>query len=180
MTVFKIRSDEAYSLVYHDVKQLSLKTPDRKALLRGLSSNTSVKNFWVESEGILEGKQPIPDISRLSGFDMVVSPRAYNTLQPVLAGYGEFLVVPFKGEIYYLFRCLNRVDKVDPDNSSLNEYNEAIGLKFLPGDVEGQLIWATTYGVTRGLFCGAELKKIVQDAGLTGLVFDEKLTSWVP
>jgi hypothetical protein len=174
MTIFKIHNDENYSLLYPDFKKISVKTSDRKAFNHALFSHESFGDLWVELEGIVEGNKPLGDISYISGSGIVLSSAAYVVLGSVISSYGECHSVVHGGELYQLFRCMNRID-VDNSLCETNDYDDVIKLGFHANSVQDQVVWVTEFDKYNGLFCGDKLREIINCAGLTGLRYGEAL-----
>lgn len=177
MTVYKILSDPAFALVYPDFATISLRTPDRAGFLLAKSGKEPFGNAWVESPALLDEGKTIPDISRLSGPHLVFSPAARDCVAGLLNELGEWLPVVLGEATYWLFNCQNQIDEVDEHASRLDEYEEIQALGFLPEQVAGQIIWCTTYGVGRGMFCTDRLRDLVESNALTGLCFSRDLTA---
>lgn len=175
--IYKIHSNDSFTTIFPDMKEISIQTPDREAFLKAKNTGAGFEGSWVELDGILEDKKPLPDISRLTGQNMVFSPRAYDLLSEELEKYGEFLPVLLNGEVYKFFRCLNLIDKVDLNNSCLNNFDEAEKMHFISDDVNDQLLWSTKYGKERGLFCSDIFKNLIEENNLTGLSFNDNLIS---
>lgn len=178
MQISKIHSDNDFAQVYPDFINISIKSPEQRVFLAANRNESSFGCSWVELEGIIENKsKPIPDLSRLSGADLVLSARAYMALKETLETYGEFYKIPFKGESYYLFRCLNIINKVDEEKSQLDDEDEIVELHFRNKDVDSQLIWSTQYGYGGGLFCSQKFAEILDQMQLTGLRLNQNLAS---
>jgi len=175
--IYKILSAPNLGTLYPDFKQISLQTTDRKRFLAAKGGNGRFDDSWVELDGLLEDGTPVADISRLSGFQMVLSPRAQQALLPQLAELGECLPLTFGGETYQLFNCTLELDAVDEANSRLNDFDEIISLSLDPERIGGQLLWGIRFGVGRGLFCGEAFKQQVEAAGLSGLSFSTDLAA---
>lgn len=173
--IYKILSDAKFGCLYPDFKQISLLTQDRKGFLAGKSGKRPFNDSWVELEGIAENGDNAPDISRLSGFHMVLSPNARNVLAPLLEELGEFLPLTLRGEHYHLFNCDHTLDAVDQQRSTLNEFDAIENLKLDENKVQGETLWGIRFGNSRSLFCNTAFKQQVEEAGLSGLTFTTDL-----
>lgn len=178
MTIYKIHNDGGFAEVHPDLKNISIKSPDRQIITSAIREFSSYNGGWVNLEGIIEeNSKPIPAITRLNGPDLVLAPAAYEYMHEELSEYGEFYDIHLKGESFHLFRCLNRIENIDKANSSLNEFDEIVTLGFLPEDIKGHLIWTTSFDGGEGLYCSKKFKALVNEKSFSGVEFDVDLAS---
>lgn len=115
---------------------------------------------------------------------LVLNKKAFDILQPDLSDYGEFLPVNVEGIEYYIFNVLDYVgdDCIDHDKTEPEIFEgEVIGIKKLVFDdnhLGKHLIFKTSYDNFGNVFCQDELKKIIEDNNLTGILFSPKLGIW--
>jgi len=159
---------ESYELI--DIYDFSLK-------------NISFKQWWGNVKTGFTAidddlKATIPDISRWIGATLILSPRAYNILNPLIDSYGEFLPVQCYGETFYIFNCLT-LGKADETMSEKSFFEgEVIGinkLTFEKNDILDKPIFKTTYTNCLDIFCNNDIKNIIQKNKLNGVIFNESL-----
>lgn len=178
MPTYKILSNNKnYATVYPDIASISVETSNPDLFFENHRKYLPLAEAWVELEGKVEGSKDIPDISRTSGFDLVLSGNAYKALQPSLSDCGEFLGVLINGEKYHLFRCLNKIKTVDENNSQIGDFKEVIKLAFKPEDTKNQIIFANKFGINRSLYCDDSLKSLIDSSSLTGIIFSKDLAA---
>jgi len=145
--------------------------------------NMSLKKCWGKIEtGFTaiddDPKATIPDISCWIGATLILSSKAYNILNPLLGSYGEFLPVQCYGDTFYIYNCLT-LGKVDELQSKQRFFeSEVIGvikLTFETNDISSKPIFKTTYTNCLDIFCNQNIKNIVQENELTGVIFSEDL-----
>jgi len=97
--------------------------------------------------------------------------------------YGEFLPIFCEGIPYYLFNVLKQVDEtiIDLDKSEREiEDDIQVGLhklQFIESKLTNTLVFKTEYDTFLNIYCGDEFKHLVENAGLTGILFKLDLAS---
>lgn len=123
-------------------------------------------------------KATIPDISCWIGATLILSPRAYSILNPLIHSYGEFLPVQCYGETFYIFNCLT-LGKVNESQSEQRFFEgEVVGINkliFEANDISDKPIFKTTYTNCLDVFCDENIKNTVQQNKLTGVIFNTNL-----
>lgn len=120
-----------------------------------------------------------PDISVWNMSCLVLSDRAYKTLEPMLCSIGEFL--PLKNN-FYLFNCLSTVsdDAIDQSRTAFNIENNDINhipksLGFIPNKIAGKVLFKPGFAENSFLICQNEFKRVANENKLSGVIFEEGL-----
>jgi len=147
--------------------------------------NMQLKKWWSGVESAFKTiadkpEAPIPDICTWLGASIVLSPKAFTALSELLSPYGEFLAVTCASKTYHIFNCLT-LGQVDEINSAqIIENGTSMGvekLAFNAVDVDGKIAFKTQFNHCMDLFCNESLKQKVEEAALTGIIFDENLAA---
>lgn len=122
---------------------------------------------------------PIPDIAKWINATLVLSPKAVAAIGEVLARNGEFLPINIAGQNFHIFNCLTLMG-VDHTRCEKAFYDgEEIGWKtiaFKESDVTKTIIFKSRDQGCLDLFCGDELKNLIEKHQLNGVAFDQSLT----
>lgn len=118
-----------------------------------------------------------PDVSFWGSF-LVLTPKAYTALQPVLQDDGEFLPVQADGDDLYFFNCLS-IGKEAADQC-LKKYEDGYecGLEtlvFNDTDISTKAIFKSKLEGCRALYATDRLKQRFEASDLNGIIFDDDL-----
>lgn len=146
--------------------------------------NLSLSENWqnITSEFIqadAKGEHPIPDVSLwLTGASLVLSSKAFSVLETLLSPFGEFLPVLCNNENFYIFNCLTLAEADPTQSEHIFQDGHIVGelkIGFDKKEVYGKLIFKTKFNACRDIYCGAEVKRIIESNKLTGVKFSPKL-----
>jgi hypothetical protein len=142
-------------------------------------------SFWEQlSFPVLHPELPCGDFYGFGNAGIVFTKKAYDVLYDYLSIYADFLPILFNGDTYYLLNttnCINVLDdsktewNINDDGSrtSINKY------KFLPHRFTEDIIFKIQedmnydFTVLWGDDPEFDLKEIIKEEGLKGLVFEE-------
>jgi len=192
MTMHRIRADRDNFLMFYITPQ-ELRSKMGRTCRYNIDRTPKAQPDWVTPDAVfkqdpqMKGADKLPDISYWTTSHMVLNQKAYNVLSSHLKPYGEFLPVNVEGKPYYIFNTLKLVDEsfINLDMSEREfegegELKMQVGLhklKFKEVRLKDTLVFKTEYDTYLNIFCGDEFKKMVEMAGLTGLLFKEDLAS---
>lgn len=108
----------------------------------------SVPDHLEEGESRAAGWKPPPveqvdpnleesDFSMPDSGALIVNPRAYEVLRPLLEEAGEVLPVLHQGETYHFLHVTRYVDALDLEAVKLNRIGEVKRYAFIPGKLAG-------------------------------------------
>lgn len=186
MTVYKLRADRSHYLnVYISPDEIEAKLGDYFLLDESLWSE-----FWKPVEATFQDdsdKKNVtlpPDITMwYTSNNLVVSQKGYDALRDVLQPYGEWLPVTCAGNQYWLLHTTKKtdMDAVDLKQSDRfveqGDFVELKKLVFKDEAVNDLLVFQTPYSGYRNLYCTETFKTLVENAGLSGLIFSDDLVS---
>lgn len=122
----------------------------------------------------VEGKKPIPDFA-MGYVVRCCSEKARRTIAPLVKGQVEFLPLTTPVGTYYEMN-IQRIECLDVERSTVKRFKDGgilrvIKYSFLWDCLEGQhIFWAKGIG-TYPTFVSDEFKRLVEENGLTGLLF---------
>ncbi len=172
-----------FTLLITDVMDIVPTGVNPREVMKFNYFNISMKDWWSGLTASFKNIEndppaPIPDISGWRGGSLVLSKKAYDCLNELLAPHGEFLPVDCDNEEFFVFNCLT-LALVDEKNSEQNIMDGTfMGIKkivFNPLDLPGKPIFKTKYDRCDGLYCGDEFAQLVKDCGLTGIELRRRL-----
>ncbi len=137
-----------------------------------------LKARFTTQEGLPD--RPIPDLATWVEASVVLSAKAYDALHEYLSDYGEFLEISVDGNPYYIFNnhVFGLPDEINSKKEILDGENVGVEkLSFNSIDTENKLTFKTKFDSCSNLYCNEAFKKIVEDSGLTGIVFSEDFTN---
>ena len=133
--------------------------------------------IWF-SDDLSDASDVDGDFIKFRGGAPALSAKAYNLLQSQLEKYVEFLPVTIEGETRHLINVITVLPLMDAAKSIFKIYNDGkIGAcqhAYLNEPESGQLIFKVN-GYFPRIFINEELKRIIEEAGLTGVVIREYL-----
>lgn len=115
----------------------------------------------------------MPDISENFG-RLFLSEKAYSALKELLSASGEFLPVTYEGGEGYLFNPLltaEQCDAVDPKLTTHDQHGNLEHFGFMQEKLKDAPIFKTELDTFKGIFCAEEVKRVCEDAELTGVTF---------
>lgn len=181
MTAYKIKYDfeNYYSLIIKNA-ELGLKMPHYSPRFQA----TSRREEWVApnasfyaSSGYSSNSVSLPDITTWMTGLLVLNQKSYDCLNTILARSGEFLPIQADGVDYYLFNTLSVIDDChiyktkavsDPD-----VYDGLTNILFDDVATEKLAVFKSTIDHCLFAFCSDQLKALVEENDLQGLIFEE-------
>lgn len=164
-----------------------LKALGRKTFSSFARKNISLKDVWVDFEARIDppdGEFTVetpPDLTLWGSKPvLVINQRAFDALEPVLKGYGEFLPAPCNGEPYWLFNSLTPKSADSTTSEAIVEDAMQVGLKslnFSEATIAGAPLFKTDFDLFTSLFCDEYFKKLVESNNLQGLEFRTDLAT---
>jgi len=141
--------------------------------------------FWLDDQEHSADK--LPDISYWTTSHPVFNQKAYDALASHLGSYGEFLPVSVDGNSYYIFNVLNvlnesviNLDMSERKFETMDGFAMQTGLhklQFIEDKLDDTLVFKIEYDTYLKVYCNDEFKRLVEDAGLTGILFKLDLAS---
>jgi hypothetical protein len=182
--IFQLKNDfeKTYSLLIDGV-ELHTKMPTYKprffAKARLQEWVQPEASFYPSSnfEGLAE---ELPDLTIWATGVVVLSPKAYGVLSSELSRSGEFLPISIHGVTYYLFNTLYIIPDEAMDKSKAVEVIDT-GVHFGQTNIifdetflanEKVLVFKSDTNKLLHSFCTEDFKKIYEDHGFKGLVFE--------
>ena len=188
MTVYKILTDKENFRIFNlDLEELFSELGEDFDF-NFPSMGVYVKDSWKtlkKGEFIQTPEYPdaieTPDISEWQSGDLVLSDKAFSLLHKYLSDYGEFLPVQCNNDNYYIFNILNIMNVVDM-NDSEQDIDQGIymginKLSFKEDLLADTLIFKTKFDNLTGVYCTDTFRDLIDELGLTGLLFTDDLTS---
>lgn len=137
-------------------------------------NNLSLKDFWPDiATGfaeIADQENLPPDITTWINATLVLSPRAFRYLGDMLTPFGEFLPVHVGDSTYQIFNCLTVAEVVESESDETK-------LVFDEKSISGKLVFKSTFQKCIDIFCGEQLKNVIEELELGGVVFDTRLAT---
>ena len=124
---------------------------------------------------------PASDFSRLGG-GYVFSERAAEALGDLLLGRGELLELDYGEAVYFVFNVTRSVDALDEERCQI-EYlpsgriMEINRFEFIPERLAGETIFKLPQRPGRWVFVTDPFIRRVEEAGLTGFLFERRVWS---
>jgi hypothetical protein len=135
---------------------------------------------FYRSENCEGAEGVLPQVTTWSAGVLVLNPQAYEVLGRYLATSGEFLPLSINGETHYLFNTLYVVPNAAIDDSKavevidtgvhLGQQNVTFDEDFLRS--ENVTVFKSNTNKLLYSFCTDEFKKIYDENGFKGLIFD--------
>ncbi len=122
-------------------------------------------------------KKNLPDICDVQG-RLFLTPKAYEVLEPLISGDGEFLSLIYeKGEAYFFtpLRVAEQVGALDTALSKRNEWGDLENLAFHEDKLNDWSVFRCEYNHFQTLQCQQHVKDAVENANLKGLCFTPEL-----
>jgi len=192
MTIYRMRSDHDNFMVFN-LTPTELRSKMGRSFRYFINRTPQPQPNWVVPDATFRkiSEFPkagnLPDICDWVGVHPVLNQKAYDVLVNRLESYGEFLPVSIEGIPYYIFNILHLVEEsfIDTDKSEREFEGEGenrmqVGLhklKFKEDLLTDTLLFKTEYDTYLNVFCGDDLKNIIEDTGLTGVLFKPDLAS---
>ncbi|EKA7356432.1 hypothetical protein [Vibrio vulnificus] len=188
MTVYKVTDNHIEFQTMSTTPSMIAKQLGNVDLIENIllqpSENTSLTNVWkdvdIQFEDVLTKNSVLPDISLWLRMFLVLSPKAFRSLEEELSVAGEFLSIRFLGEQWYLFTPL-LFGSEDKDHCIEKiEYGCYAGLEqlvFCEDDVESKVLFKSTLEGPSSLFCTDRFVDMCKSQNLKGLNFTTELTS---
>jgi len=141
------------------------------------------KSFDISFENLGRSKKIVmPDIMIRNG-RLFFSANAHDVLAPAIDEYGEFLPITYNGTSGFLFNVLSvadDVDAVDQKLSTKNEFGEVQSLYFDETRLKNRSLFKTAFDNYLGIYCDGNLKKIIEDNQLKGIIFSNDIGNIFP
>lgn len=141
------------------------------------------KSFDISFENLGRSKKiAMPDIMIRNG-RLFFSANAHDVLAPAIDKYGEFLPVTYNGTSGFLFNVLSvadDVDGVDEKLSTKNEFGEVQSLYFDETRLKNCSLFKTAFDSYLGIYCDGNLKKLIEDNQLKGIIFSTDIGNIFP
>lgn len=123
------------------------------------------------------GPLPASDHSNLGGVVPVVSRRAKDRLEAVLAPHGEFLPLLTTVGEYYAFNVTTVLNALDEDASELLRFAsgrimDIVTYRFNPGSLEGAIIFRLAQMARRYVYVTDRFVGLADEHNLTGIDFE--------
>lgn len=134
-----------------------------------------VPMFWASDEGL-----PVPDLAEEAG-GLVLNQRAYEALNDLLAGHGEFLDMQVQGVgAHWLFNVTSMSDALDESASELKYFRsgrimDVERYSFDADKLVGETVFRLSQLPAGRLYCTDAFKLRVEESELRGLEF---VTVW--
>lgn len=187
MTYYRIKPDlKTYGWFEFDYQKM-LKVLGRKTYSGFTQRDGSLAEHWTDFEGRFEAPDgefaPLatPDISTWSaGPHLLLSPKAYDLLQAILAPWGEFLDAPSNGTHYRVFNCrTTRPANPITSKAKLEDGVQVVleSLNFKPSQIDGAPVFKTDFDYHASLYCDEQFKDLIESHGLKGLTFRADLAT---
>jgi len=121
----------------------------------------------------------VPDLAEVDG-KLFLSETAYSRLKNELASTGEALPVTYDGGTGYIFNILAIADDsngVDELQTGYDKHGNLSNFGFHE-DVMGKVaVFRTKLDHYLGIFCNAAFKTMVEESGLTGILFRNEVAN---
>lgn len=116
----------------------------------------------------------LPDISENFG-RLLLSQKAYSSLEPLLAPCGEFLPINYgekqSGYIFNPLLTAEQFDAVDEKLTTHDQHGNLESFSFKEAQLADAAIFKTQLDAFKGIFCNEAIKQTCSAAGLTGVHF---------
>ncbi|MGI9283565.1 MAG: hypothetical protein ACR2PX_28655 [Endozoicomonas sp.] len=172
MTIYKVLSDDNYSELFPDVVSMVQKLNNLHEFMDADRNLKPKRPHWAIHEGIVEGKQPLAQISMPHLRQLMLSDAAKTAIGEEISSYGEFLPVTYKGANWHLFNLLNPIE-ADQESSILNKHEEVESISFKDKDVDGQILWSSPFGNHSEIYCSQRFVDLVESSSLKGVRFQQ-------
>jgi hypothetical protein len=184
---YKLRFDRSQHLVF-DVSPDVLEQAFGEDYFFMLDED-SWQDFWkpieVQFYNDSDSKKILtpPDITLWFTDQLVLNEKAYNSLQIMLAPYGEFLPVTCEGIAYWILHVTQKtgMDAIDDEHSmrlvEASGFVDVKQLAFKPSAVNSLPLFKSEYDGFKNLYCSETFKQQVESCNLNGLVFSDTLAS---
>ena len=126
----------------------------------------TLKNCTMPDLGIMQGR-------------LFLNQNAYDILSPIIGADGEFLPAIYNSDkpayIFNPLRVAEDVDGLDVSLSKEDEFGEVAHLAFHEEKLGNWSLFRAKFNYYHTLQCRDDIKKIIEDGGLTGLYFTPDL-----
>ncbi len=178
-----------YKIHFDLENALSLEVPPLEYIQRTpgfmfRNNGESVKDQWVQYSGQFYQyygytKHQSHDISQLNGA-LVFPENKLEKIKPLIESYGEFLPVSTEDGTWFVFNTTTVINLIDEINSKREvDPGGSVTLRkliFLEDMIEAPL-FKSDYDDRAQLYCTDVFKRLIEDLGWKGLIFDENLCS---
>lgn len=126
-----------------------------------------------------EPEKEVPDLSLWAEGTMVLASHAAESLESILAPYGEFLPIRAHGDPFYLFNCLTFVEQEERWKREVvpEEGVDGGGIRFDEEVTDDQPVFKTIRDGGSNLYCNEEFRQEIIRLGLTGVRFSRDFNS---
>ncbi|MGI9278736.1 MAG: hypothetical protein ACR2PX_03790 [Endozoicomonas sp.] len=179
MKIYKISSCDRFAVITPNYIGAMKKLSNPWELLDAVEQNKSLKDLWVEHEGIVEKKKkPLADICKASTGQLVFSELTVKKIDKELSVYGEFLPMTYKERRYWLMNIQNSIP-ADGGNSISDRSDKDWfdKITFKEKDIQNQLLWTTPLDHNTQIFCSQRFIDLIEESGFKGLKFEESLAA---
>lgn len=182
--IYKLKDDHPIScLLLIDGVELYTKMPTYKPRFFAkprLQEWVMPEASFFFSDGAEQMKEDLPDITTWSTGVLAFNPKAYGVFHTSLEKAGEFLPISVYGETYYLFNTLYVIPDTEIDKSKavdlidtgvhLGQVNVAFDEDFLAA--KNISVFKSNTNKLLHSFCTEQFKKLYEENGFKGLVFE--------
>ena len=185
MKVYKLDHDfENFFTFSIENGELFSKMPTFSAKFKArsrISDWVTPNSEFFQSENYKSSGIHIPDITTWLLGNIVLNKKAYNLLHEQMSSFGEFLEARCEGNEYYIFNTLKVLpdEYIDQDNTTQNIVSgipmglESLSFKDL--DNNEFMLFKTSADKLTYTYCTENFVKLINESGLMGIIFDEKL-----
>ena len=147
------------------------------------TDNLSMSDWWKPVDTFFapieeDEDTPVPDIAKWINATLVLSPKAFAAIGEVLTRNGELLPIKIADQTFHIFNCLTSIDVDSPRCEKAFYEGEEIGWKtiaFKEFEVTQNIVFKSRDQGCLDLFCGDELKSLIEKHQLKGVAFDQSL-----